>query len=149
MAQAGLILINLENQGAFVFEFSPASLRTSDRANWQPQETTVGVKPLFYMNREPRQIEFPEVYLDNTMTGESLTGKIEELRMLLEETEKGTPPVLLVGWGDRNERCVLEELSIEECFFNSANEPTRARVSLSFLQIQPDGGETTGVRVGE
>ena len=148
MAEAGMALINLENQGAFVFQFFPANLRTQDRANWQPQETTVGVKPLLYGNREPRRIEVPELYLDNTDTNESLTEQIKELRGLMEETDKGTPPALLAVWGDRNERCVLEELSIEEQFFNADGEPTRVRINLGLIQLQPEFSESTGVRVG-
>lgn len=149
MARAGLILINLENQGAFTFRFFPQTVATTDRANWSAQETTIGVKPLFYGNREPRRIDFPELWFDNTDTNESLTPTIKELRMLFEETEKGTPPALLAGWGDRNERCVLEELSIEEQFFNTNGEPLRARIRMSLIQLQPDAGETTGVKVVE
>lgn len=149
MAEAGLILINLENQGAFVFQFFPSSVNTTDRANWNAQETTVGVKPLFYANREPRRIDFPELYLDNTDTNESLTERIKELRMLMEETEKGTPPALLAAWGDRNERCVLEELSIEEKFFNPAGEPIRVLIKMGLLQLQPEFSEAVGVRVNE
>jgi len=138
MAEAGLVLINLENQGAFVFQFFPASLSTRDRANWNPQDTTIGVKPLFYANREPRQIEFPELYLDNTDTNESLTGQIKELRTLMEETAKGTPPALLAAWGDRNERFVLEEVSIEEQYFNTEGEPIRVLIRMSLIQLQPE-----------
>jgi hypothetical protein len=147
MPRAGLVLINLENQGAFTFQFFPSSVTTSDRANWTAQETTIGVKPLFYGNREPRKIDFPELWFDNTDTNESLTPTIKELRALFEETEKGTPPALLAGWGDRNERCVLEELSIEEAYFNADGEPIRARIQMSLVQLQPDSGETTNVRV--
>lgn len=149
MAEAGLVLINLEDQGAFTFQYFPDNLRTSDRANWNPQETTVGVKPLFYANREPRRIEFTELYFDNTETNESLTETIKELQALTVETEKGTPPALLAAWGDRHERCVLEDLSIEEKFFNTMGEPIRVLIRMSLLQLQPDSGASTGVTVEE
>ncbi len=148
MAQPGLALINLTNQGAFTFQFFPATVSTTDRANWEPQSTTIGVKPLFYANREPRSIEFPEVFLDNTDTNESLSGEISDLRALFEETADGTPPPLLAAWGDRHERCVLQELSIEEIFFNNDGHPTRARVKMTLIQIQGDSSEATGVTVG-
>ncbi len=147
MAQAGLALINLENQDAFVFQFFPQNLRTTDRANWNAQETTIGVKPLFFANREPRTIEFPELYLDNTDLNFSLTPDIKRLRELQVEVEsRGTPPALLAIWGDRNERCVLQEVSIEEQFFNTEGEPIRVKISLSLVQIQPDDAEVVGVR---
>lgn len=144
---AGLQLINLESQGVFTFQFFPASLSTTDRANWIPQETTIGVKPLFYANREPRTISFPELYLDNTDTNESLTPILKELRELFSETENGTPPALLAVWGDRNERCVMEELTIEEIFFTPEGYPIRARITLGLKQIQPAINAATGVQV--
>lgn len=148
MAQAGLVLINLESgDAAFVFQFFPNTVSTTDRANWQPQETTIGVKPLFYANREPRTIDFPEVYLDNTDTDASLTGDIKRLRSLQEETAKGTPPSLLAGWGDRSEQCVLEELNIEEILFTDGGDPIRARIRMTLLQVQGDG-ESTSVSIG-
>lgn len=150
MAEAGLALINLENgDAAFVFQFFPTTVSTTDRANWNAQETTIGIKPLFYANREPRQIAFDELYLDNTDTNLSLTEDLKRLKNLFEETEKGTPPALLAIWGDRRERCVLEELSIEEKYFNTDGEPIRAQIRMSLIQLQPDSTETTGVRIGE
>ncbi len=147
MSQPGLALINLESSGAFTFQIFPATVETTDRANWEAQNTTIGVKPLFYANREPRTIEFPELYLDSTDTNQSLTGEIKELRALFEETAKGTPPALLAAWGDRNERCVLQELTIEEIFFNRDGHPIRCRIKASLTQIQPDSNEATGVSV--
>lgn len=146
MPQAGFALINLENQQAFTFQYFPANVQTVDRANWQGQETTIGVKPLFYANREPRLLDFPELWLDNTETNESLTPQIKELRKLMEETEKGTPPALLAAWGDRNERCVLQEMTIEEKFFTTDGYPIRARIKMTLVQLQPEYSEATGVR---
>ena len=148
MAEAGLILINLETgDAAFVFQFFPDTVSGSDRANWQPQEVTIGVKPLFYANREPRRTDFPELYLDNTETNQSLTGDIKRLRSLMEETANGTPPRLIAGWGDRSEQCVLEELNIEEIFFNDGGDPIRVRIRLGLLQVQGEG-ESTSVSIG-
>ena len=148
MAQAGLALVNLTNQESFVFQFFTFSVSATDRANWEAQNTTVGVKPLFYANREPRQIEFPELYLDNTDNNQSLTPDIKRLRELMEEAEdRGTPPPLLAIWGDRNERCVLEELNIEELFFTDDGFPIRVKIRMSLIQLQPETNEATGVDV--
>lgn len=150
MPEAGFSLVNLTNQDSFVFQYFPNETRTNDHTNWNAQETTIGVKPLFYANREPRQLEFQELYLDNTATNESLTPDLKKLRALMDEdAERGTPPSLLAIWGDRNERCVLEDLTIEEIFFNTDGAPTRARISLSLLEVQTDGGATTSVVVQE
>jgi hypothetical protein len=151
MVEAGFALINLTNQDSFVFQFFPKENRTTDRANWNAQDTTIGTKPLFYANREPRLLEFQELYLDNTDTNESLTPTINQLRSLMDEVEqRGTPPPLLAVWGDRNERCVLQDLNVEEIAFDfTSGAPLRVRISLSLLQIQPDSGETTSVRVNE
>ncbi len=137
MRQTGMILINLEGGESFIFEFFPVTVSTTDRANWEAQETTIGVKPLFYANREPRKTDFPELYLDKTITNESLTPTLAALKELFVETGNGTPPALLAVWGDRSERCVLEELTIEEIFFSSREGyPIRARIKLTLTQLQ-------------
>lgn len=140
-----LALIDLDSQAAWEFQFFPNEVRTADRANWEPQDTTIGTKPLFYANREPRRISFPELYLD--YSGESLTATLDELRVFAidEKDTTGMPARLLATWGDRIERCVMEELSIEEIFFNSVGEPTRARIGIELIELQPDG-EGTSVR---
>lgn len=147
MPQAGMALINLDGGGNFVFQFFPATVSTTDRANWEPQDTTIGVKPLFYANREPRSIEFPELYLDTTTTNASLTPQIKALQSLFEETANGTPPKLLAAWGDRHERCVLQELTVEEIFFHREGHPIRARIRMTLQQVQGDSSEATSVNV--
>ncbi len=133
-----LTLMNLDGEGDFVFSPFPSSIETSARVNWQPQDVTIGVKPLFYANREPRQIRFGDLWLDNTETGDSITPDIEQLYELMQETEKGRPPTLLAAWGDRQERCVLEEMTVEEQFFLGDGTPIRARVSITLLQFQEE-----------
>lgn len=118
-----------------------------DKANWQPQETTVGVKPLFYGNRDPRKITVSDLYLDGTETDTSLTGDLDDLRALMEEKDDtGSPPPLLAIWGERKERVVLENLTVDEVLFNQAGNPIRAKVALDLTQLQPDG-EGTNVQV--
>jgi hypothetical protein len=142
-------LIDLDSDISFTFQFFPERIRTSDRANWTAQETTIGVKPLFYGNREPIQISVDELILDNTESNISLRADLEDLRYLVTEVEqKGTPPPLLAVWGENRVRCVLTDLSIEEEEFTQEGEPLRARIRLELLQLQ-DIGEATSVRVYE
>lgn len=146
--EAGFALINLINQDAFVFQFFPSEIKLSHRANWIPQQTTIGMKPVFYCSQEPFFLDFEELYLDNTDTGESLTPEIGKLRALMDEDEiRGTPPPLLAIWGDRRERCVIQDLTIDEVFFNDDGHPIRIKVKLALIRLQPDT-EGTSVRVG-
>lgn len=132
-------LTNLEGPGGFIFIRFPTAIGTSARANWQVQEVTVGTKPLYFANREPKQIRVDDLLLDNTATGDSVTPDIEALFRLLEELEgKGRPPALLARWGDREERCVLADLNVSEEFFNFDGTPIRARISVTLLQFQED-----------
>lgn len=131
------VLINLEGQDSFVFDFFPREIQGTDRANWEPQDVTIGMKPLFYANREPRRLSVPEVYLDGTLTGESVGEQIDALRALrLELPKLGRPPALLAVYGDRQLRCVLEEVTITEEAFWSEGNPLRARVSLQLIELQ-------------
>jgi hypothetical protein len=140
MAQPKLILTNLDGEGYFEFQYFPDKSRTSDRLNWEEQNTTIGEQPLFYKNRSPRQIDFEELYLDSTDTNESLTPKVEQLEKLLEElAERGAPPAILAAWGDRKERCVITDLETEEVFFNTEGHPIRVKIRLNLKRIQKYG----------
>jgi hypothetical protein len=130
----GLALINLETGDAWVFQFFPERITSSDRANWEPQDVTLGTKPLMYGNRDPRRITMNNVLLDSTDTGESLTKEIEELRELMSETDQGVPPILRLICGDSQQRVVLEELGVETEMSDPNGLPLRARLSLSFLE---------------
>ena len=131
------VLINLEGRDSFVFDLFPKEIQGTDRANWEPQDVTIGMKPLFYANREPRRVSVPELYLDGTRTGESVNDQIDALRSLKDELPSiGRPPALLAVWGARQQRCVLEEVTITEELFWSEGNPMRARVSLQLLELQ-------------
>ena len=147
MADTTLVLIDLNSQASFEFQFFPDNVKTVDRANWTAQETTIGAKPLFYANREPRTLTFSELYFDNTDTNESLTQTLEDLRAFTmdEVLDMGAPPALLATWGDQSLRCVLHDLTIEQIFFTDEGNPIRARLSIELLELQPEG-EGTGVR---
>lgn len=142
------VLAVLTGPGSFVFDLFPRAITMLDRATWQPQETTIGVKPLFYANRDPRQITVDEIYLDASDTNQSLTPEIKALQALMEETERGTPRPLNAYWGDRQERCVLVELNIEEVFHTREGNPIRAKVRLGLMQLQ-EAGERTSSRAVE
>ncbi|MBA3242349.1 MAG: hypothetical protein H0T60_14055 [Acidobacteria bacterium] len=144
-----LVLVNLEGSESFIFRFFPSSIEVGARANWRAQDVTIGVKPLAYANREPRQIRFDGLWLDNTHTGDSITPEIEQLTKMMEETVRGTPPPLLALWGDRQERCVLEELTVVEEFFNADGTPIRASLQMSLLQLQEESPAPAPVRRNE
>lgn len=140
MAQLGqFVLVNLEGPGSFVFDFFPAEIQTSRRAAWEPQEVTIGTKPLFYGNRDPKRIVVNEVWLDRTALNESIEPEIRALFALQDEIPKlGRPPALQAIWGDRSERCILEEVVINEQWFSPKGEPQRATVTLHLLELQPE-----------
>jgi hypothetical protein len=133
------VLTNLEGEGSIIFERFPGNIGTEARANWQGQDTNVGMKPLFYANREPRQIKIEDLLLDKTDINASITPDIEALFKLMDEIpNKGRPPVLLATWGDRKERCILESASINEVFCMGDGTPMRARVTLTLVQFQDE-----------
>jgi Contractile injection system tube protein len=132
------VLVNLVAQGTFEFQFFPQRISTDGRTNWPAQDVTTGAKPLFYMNREPRRITISDLYLDKSDRNESLKPQIDALFALQAETAQGTPPLLLAIWGDRQERVVLEELTVDEEFFAPSGVPIRARVSLTLTEVQAD-----------
>jgi hypothetical protein len=130
-------LVNLCGGGSYHFQYFFTPPLTGTRAvNWEPQETTIGVKPLFYMNTEGIVTDVPELWLDNTDSGVSLTPQILALRALQDETCEGAPPPLLATWGDRTETCVLKELKTEEHMHTSDGKPIRVKVSLTLWQVQ-------------
>lgn len=142
-------LIDLSSNISFTFRYFPERITTSGRANWTPQETSIGVKPLFYGNTEPLRISVDELVLDNTDTNNSLRGDLEDLRLFATEIEDGgTPPALLAVWGEHRVRCVLTDYSIEEEEFSPEGEPLRARIRLDLIELQEEG-EATSVRVVE
>lgn len=150
MAQLGqFVLVNLEGAGTFVFVFFPREFQRSRRATWDPQDVTIGTKPLFYGNRDPKRITVNEVWLDKTSLNESIGPDIQALFALQDEDPKsGRPPALLAIWGDQQERCVLEEITITEKWFSSDGEPQRASVMLQLLELQEEG-ESTSVVVND
>lgn len=134
-------LVNLEGAGSFIFKFFPKGNRSDDRANWEPQDTTIGTKPLFYANREPRRLSFDELLLDVSDSAfDSITEDIKALRALMTDNpDTGAPPALLAIWGDRQEPVVLEQLTVEEQFpFGQDGSPMRAKVSLQLLETQQE-----------
>lgn len=139
MADATLQLINLEGGGTFDFQFFPAQVSLDDRANWERQDLTHGEKPLFYANRDPRAVTFPELWLDTTSIqgNPSLTPQTEALAALMNEIPGlGRPPKLLAVWGDRQELCVLEECSVSDEFHNRDGAPIRSKIRITIVRIQ-------------
>ncbi len=140
-------LIDLTSNISFTFQFFPEAMRHSERVNWSPQDTTIGVRPLFYQNSEPRQLSVNDLILDSTEDDRSLVPDLDDLRALKAEVETiGMPTPLLAVWGTQKLRCVLQQLEIEEVYFNRDGDPTRARISIELLEIQEDG-EATSVTI--
>lgn len=147
MAEETFQLIDLETDFAFEFPYFPEMIRVSEAANWQPQETTMGIKPLFYANGEPRTISVSDIILDNTLTNEPVTELLDSIRLFKTEMEDGRPPQpLLVVWGDNTYLCVMTAFDHEGIMFTPEGYCIRARVSIELLQIQEDN-ETTTVKV--
>lgn len=133
------VLINLEGAGSFFFDFFPKEIQTTSRAAWEPQDVTIGMKPIFYANREPRRISVAEVWLDRTDLQESIQPDIENLEGLQREDPKlGRPPALLAIWGEEQFRCVLEEVTVSRKWFSGEGDPLRASVSLQLLELQEE-----------
>lgn len=135
--QGKFILIDSAGRGNITFQYFPTSIQTTGRANWEPQDTLGGTKPILYANREPRSITIDDLWLDKTDSGESIEPEIEELMSLLvEEPGTGTPPPLLALWGDRLAHVVLEDVRVEETFFNFEGNPIRAHIGITLLEIR-------------
>ncbi len=131
-------LTYLTGDFSIAFRFFPPAMSTEGHANWEPVDVTTGAKPLMYFNREPLRLTVNDLWLDNMETGDSLAVDIANLLALLEETNEGTPPLLLAAWGDRSLRCVLADVDIEEQFFAPTGEPLRAHVRLTLLEVQDE-----------
>ncbi|HQZ81600.1 MAG TPA: hypothetical protein PLR83_00140 [Pyrinomonadaceae bacterium] len=142
-------LIDLTSNISFTFQFFPEAIRHSERMNWSPQDTTIGVRPLFYQNTEPRQMSVNDLILDTTDDDRSLVPDLDDLRALKAENETiGSPTPLLAVWGSQKLRCVLQSLDIEEVYFNRDGDPTRCRIMIELLELQDDG-EATSTMVGD
>lgn len=138
-------ILDIESEFALELQFFPEQITTRGRANWEPQETTIGTKPLFYANTDPLVISLMDVYYDYTDSNTSAAPDVDLMRFQMTEMEGGPPPALLAIWGSRTIRCVLTDLTIEEMMFNDAGDPTRLKMSLELMELQPDG-EATNVQ---
>src|SRR4051794_1876530 len=109
-----LVLIDLNSQASFEFQFFPTEFDTEHAANWQPQDVTSGKKPLFYSNTEPGRLTFPELWLDSTSTRESLKDTLDELHSfsLDEQEDRGAPPAMLATWGDEKFQGVMTSMRV-------------------------------------
>ncbi|HEX8747381.1 MAG TPA: hypothetical protein VF717_09280 [Pyrinomonadaceae bacterium] len=151
-----LVLINLRRPGTYTFDLDegdvglpfPASIRTSDRNNWEMADTIGGVKPPQYANREPQKISFDECWLTTVGTNLSLTEAIEHIRALMNQRDNGTPPPLLMICGDWQVRCTLEELDIDRDAFTPENNQQRAKVSMTLFEL-PELREQVNSRIVE
>ena len=143
MLYNGVALVNLDNDGLWLFPLFPRQINKEDRSNWPAMDVTVGTKPLMFANNEPQRITIDEAWLDADGTGGSVLGQIEGIRALMRPTEldpstgrdSGTPPLLRLIYGDYQKTVVLEELRVEETIFDIDGSPMRARMSMIFLEF--------------
>jgi hypothetical protein len=143
-------LLNLEGGEDFYFQFFPQKVDTEGQTNWQQAQTTIGMTPITYANREPRRLRVDQLYFDSTDSNTSLTPLIKALYKLLEELpDKARPPVLLAAWGDRQERGVLVRVKVTEEFFKVSGEPIRAAVAIEMWEIQAEGEATSAAEVDD
>lgn len=145
-----LVLIDLNSQASFEFQFFPSSLELEGGANWEQQNTAGGKKPLFYSNSDGTRLTFPELWWDSTDTGESLNPRMDELRgfCLDEQDDRGAPPSLLATWGDAKLQCVLSRYRFVPEFWDGDGNPLRVRLDLEFLEIQDEGEATNLTGIG-
>lgn len=137
------ILVNITGKESFIFRLFPREIETEGQSNWQPQDVTIGTKPLFYANREPLRHRINDLWLDNTHTGDSIAPEIQQLLDLQAEfaqphsvPPRNAPPVLLAQWGDERFICILERVRVTRTFFTSDGAPLRANIGLELLEIQ-------------
>lgn len=148
MANGKFQLIDLETDFAFEFPYFPEEIGLNHAANWEPQNTTAGIRPLFHANREPYAVSVRDLILDQTERNESLKPLLDDLELFMTELADGRPPSgLLAVWGDYSLRCVLADLSIVQIFFSEEGNCIRARIGIELLRLQEDG-ESTTVKLG-
>jgi phage protein U len=146
MAEGTFQLIDFKSNYTFEFQYFPSQIRLNSRSNWDPQNTTIGTRPLFYANGDPMQISVEDLQIDESDTGTSVKPTIDLLLLLKTEEEDGPPPALLAQFGDWTFRCVLESVNVKMIHFNNEGECDRAEISIELLELQEDG-ESTSVSV--
>lgn len=138
-APSVLMLVHLGGGDTFVFEWFPETVEITGRANWKPQPVVKRPAPLLYAGREPQEVNFPSVWLDNSAAGESVTPDVVRLLALQEVAEgQGAPPALLARWGDNSFRCVLADARVVERHFTAEGQPLRAELSLRLVELQEE-----------
>lgn len=146
MAEGTFQLIDFKSDYTFEFQYFPAQIRLGSRSNWDPQNTTIGTRPLFYANGDPMKISVDDLIIDEHDSGISIKPTIDLLLLMKTEEEDGPPPALLAQFGDWTFRCVLESVDVRMIAFNNDGQCTRAEISIELLELQEDG-EATGVSV--
>jgi hypothetical protein len=133
-----LSIVSLYDNSYIELPYFPTEISTEEGANYQPQDTTTGVRPLFYANRDGQHITF-QVWIDRTDPNQSIEPEINKLRAWMKEVGRGgesrQPPMLLLACGDWRPRVVLERMNVRKTLFNSSNQAIRAEVHLTFIGI--------------
>ncbi|MDX6692633.1 MAG: Contractile injection system tube protein [Blastocatellia bacterium] len=137
-------LTNPNTGEAFVFQYFPTGIDLESRANWNPRDTTIGVQPIDYANTAPLRITVDELLLDRSDTNISIESDLRRLLAFMAEDSKlGRPPTLVVIWGVWQETVVLESVFIKQKLFTLEGDPVRAYLSLTLIEFQEDGTNTS------
>ncbi|MCS0637528.1 LysM peptidoglycan-binding domain-containing protein [Streptomyces sp. LP05-1] len=150
----------------FGFDFNPAQLSISRRAQWQVTTTPAvrdGAKPEF-MGPEPREMTV-EIFLDSSgePTGNTVLKKVEALLSCCETTTKSiaadqpSPPWVVFEWGSfSTARFVAYVSSVDASYtlFGTTGVPIRATCQMRLHEIpsltkrqNPTSGALTAQRV--
>ncbi|CAM5324416.1 LysM peptidoglycan-binding domain-containing protein OS=Streptomyces tendae OX=1932 GN=GUR47_26295 PE=4 SV=1 [Streptomyces tendae] len=150
----------------FPFEFNPAQLSISQRAQWKATPTAAvrkAAKPQF-MGAEPREMTL-EIFLDSSMKpdGNTVMKKVESLLICCEVTAKSlaaeqpSPPWVIFEWGSFSTArfsAYVASIDTQYTLFGTAGVPIRATCQMSLVEIpgptpnqNPTSGALTAQRV--
>ncbi|GGQ09363.1 LysM peptidoglycan-binding domain-containing protein [Streptomyces mutabilis] len=150
----------------FGFEFNPAQLSLTQRAQWKATPTMAvrdGSKPEF-MGADPREMTL-EVFLDSSMkpNGNTVMKKVESLLLCCEVTAKSiaakqpSPPWVVFEWGSFSTArftAYVSSVEAQYTLFGTTGVPIRATCQVSLVEIpgptqgqNPTSGALTAQRV--
>ncbi|MER6321286.1 LysM peptidoglycan-binding domain-containing protein [Streptomyces coelicoflavus] len=150
----------------FPFEFNPAQLSLSQRAQWTATPTAAvrkAAKPQF-MGAEPREMTL-EIFLDSSMKpdGNTVMKKVDSLLLCCEVTAKSlaadqpSPPWVVFEWGSFSTarfNAYVASIETQYTLFGTTGVPIRATCQMALVEIpgptpgqNPTSGALTAQRV--
>lgn len=150
----------------FAFEFNPAQLSLSQRAQWTATPTAAvrkAAKPQF-MGAEPREMTL-EIFLDSSMKpdGNTVMKKVDSLLLCCEVTgnslaaDQPSPPWVVFEWGSFSTArfsAYVASIETQYSLFGTTGVPIRATCQMALVEIpgptpgqNPTSGALTAQRV--